>query len=89
MAERFRPLTESWSAQYELVHNAEVRTTIGEEAVMDEEMMMSLFEHFGRPLIGLIGGRHYQFKPTRSIPHGYVAVPEATHDDPDALLIQK
>jgi hypothetical protein len=84
----FRPVTQRWSDHYEIIHNAVVRTNSGEEALIDPEMYDALVYEFGRPLIGFIEGRHYQFKPRRVVPVGSVAVPEDQHGDPDALLIQ-
>lgn len=85
---QFRPVTETFSSSYELVTNAEIETYRKDEAIMDSDMLISLRERFGRPLIGQVGGLHYQFKPERAIPQGSLAVPQHNHDDPSALLIQ-
>jgi hypothetical protein len=82
------PVTEPFSAGYELVHNAEVFTHEG-EAIMDREMAQALAERFPLPLIGQVGGLHYQFELCSSIPGMSLAVPERNHDDPDVLLIQR
>jgi hypothetical protein len=81
-------ITETFSAGYELVHGADVFTHKG-EAVMDEEMLSALQQRFSAPVVGRVGGLHYQFKAQNSIPGMSVAVPEGTHDSPDTLLIQK
>lgn len=83
------PLTEPFSARYDLVCNAEVFTWPDEEAVMDAEMFEKLADRFGDPPVGFIEGLHYHFKPEASVPGASVAVPEDNHADPSALLIQK
>jgi hypothetical protein len=88
MAEEFKPVTQSFSAGYELVHNADVVTHDG-NAIMDEQMLDSLRERFGYPVIGYVGGLHYQFKPSNAILSGTLAVPDWNHQNPDELLIQK
>jgi hypothetical protein len=85
----FNPVTESFSAGYDMVHNAEVITYDDEEAIMDYDMLEALEERFGRPLVGFIGGLHYQFKPERSIPPASVAVPKDNHDRPSSFLVRK
>lgn len=86
----YNPVTLPFSGGYELVQNAEVRTYGDDEAIMDFEMLQSLEHRFGRPLVGFIGGLHYQFKSEKTIPAGSVAIPSDNHsNDPDALLIQK
>jgi hypothetical protein len=84
-----RPVTESFSAGYELVCSADVHMYSSEEAVMDVEMMRALEARFTPPLIGRVGNLHYQFKPEKGVPSDSVAVPRDNHDDPTALLIQK
>lgn len=85
----FKPITEPFSAGYELVYNAEVHTYPDEEAVMDFEMFKALARRYGEAFIGMVGGLHYQFKPERTVPAGAVAVPETNHDEPAVLLIQR
>lgn len=85
----FEPETESFSAGYELVGNARVHLHGGDKAIIDFDMLDALREEFGAPVIGYIGGRHYQFEPQKTIPSGSAAVPEDRHDDPAGLLIQK
>ena len=89
MPEQFRPVTEPFSAGYELVRNAEVHSHGGDEALMDFKMFDALAERFGEPFIGYVGGLHYQFRREKAVPSGAVAVPSHNHDDPDALLIQR
>lgn len=84
----FRPITQSWSDRYDIVQNARVRTNSGEEALMDPSMFDALKRRFGEPLVGLIEGHHYYFKPRRVVPLGSVAVPEDQHGEPDTLMIQ-
>lgn len=85
----FYPVTQSWSHKYDIVHNAQVRKSSDNEAIIDPEMFLALKKQFGSPLVGFIEGLHYQFLPRRSIPHGSVAVPEDNHDNPSAFLVQK
>ena len=86
---QFDLVIESFSAEYDLVHNAEVHTYPEEEAVMDAEMFTAIAEQYGSRFIGKVGGLHYQFKPERTVPSGAVAVPEHNHrDGADVLLIQ-
>jgi len=80
--------TQRFSAGYDLVCGAEVTTVNDDEALIDMEMQKELERVFGEPLTGFIGGLHYQFKPTRSIPKHSVAVPMENHDDPDAFLVK-
>lgn len=89
MPETFKPVTEKFSAGYELVHNADVVTYSDPEAIMDSTMLQSLRERFGYPVIGYVGGLHYQFKASDSILTGTLAIPEDNHQDPDELLIQR
>lgn len=81
-------VTAPFSRRYDLVLNAEVHQISDSEAIMDEEMFVSLSEQFGSPIIGQVGGLHYHFKPERAIPSNAVAVPERNHDEPDTLLVQ-
>jgi hypothetical protein len=85
----FKPITEPFSAGYELVHNAEIHTYPDGEAAMDFEMFEALARRFGEAFIGMVGGLHYQFKPEQTVPAGAVAVPESNHDEPAALLIKR
>lgn len=85
----FWPVTEPWSAGYEMVQNAEVHAWPQEEAVMDFDMFDKLQGQFGRPLVGYVDGLHYHFKPERQIPQGAAAIPEDNHVDPEVLLIQR
>lgn len=89
MSEQFNPVTEPWSAGYDLVQNAEVHQYPEEEAMMDFEMFDALAAQFGQNFVGYIGGLHYQFKRERSVPSGAVAVPRDNHVNPDTLLIQR
>lgn len=81
--------TEPWSAGYDLVHNTEIFQTRDDEAAMDVDMLRALEEQFGSPLVGYVGGLHYQFKAESSVPPKAVTVPRRNHDDPRALLIQR
>lgn len=83
------PFIEPFSEQYDIVCNAEIYTFSHPEAVMDFELFAVLEEIFGKHFLGKIGDMHYEFKPENAIPRGGVAVPEAQHDDPDVLLIQR
>jgi hypothetical protein len=82
-------VTEPFSAGYELVRNAEVHTYDEDEAIMDAEMLQRLEAQFGQPLIGYVGGLHYQFKPERAVPGNALALPETNHSDPGPLLVQR
>jgi len=86
------PPYENFSAGYTLVTGVDVRTWTDDLAVMDVDLYESLGHIFGTPLIGYIGGQHYQLKPQRNgVPPDTVAVPKDNHraSEPDNLLIQK
>jgi len=81
--------TESFSSSYEMVPDATVETWQDEEAHMDFRLYRTLARRFGEPVIGFIGGLHYQFKPSDQVLSGRCAVPAANHSDPSVLLIRK
>ncbi len=82
-------ITEPFSDGYSLVLDVDVYQHNSDTAIIDVELLDSLRQRFPSPIIGYIGGLHYQFKPEIGIPSGAVALPEDNHDDPDALLIQR
>lgn len=81
-------LTQPFSERYEMVHKANVFLHKG-KAIIDEELARALGERFSRPIVGRVGGLHYQFKPESSVPGMSVAVPESRHHSDDVLLIRK
>jgi len=86
---KFNPVTEPFSAEYDLVHNAEVHTYPEGEAAMDAEMFSALAEQYGERFTGAVEGLHYQFKPETTVPSGAVAVPKHNHrNGADVLLIR-
>lgn len=83
------PSTAPFSAAYTLVTDAEIITWPQDGAIMDYGMYAALSREFGEPVRGYISGTTYSFQPHERIPAFAVAVPEANHDDPSALLIEK
>lgn len=84
-----RPRIGKFSAEYEIVYDADVLTVDQDEASMDAEMYQALSEIYGPKFMGFIGGLHYQFNSERTVPADTVVVPNRNHDDPSALLIRK
>lgn len=81
-----------FSAGYTLVRNADVRTWSEDETHMDVGLYSGLVREFGDPIVGYVGGLHYQFKPSREVLSGKCAIPKSSHgraSDPSALLIRK
>lgn len=70
---------ESWSRDYVLVNGIDVERQSGDLALMDEVLYRKLAQRVHPPLIGYIGGYHYDLKPSRALPTGRVAVPKANH----------
>jgi hypothetical protein len=66
---------EPFSRDYDLVLDAEVHTWGEEEAHMDVEMYEELAFRVGEPIIGMVGGLHYQFKPSTQVLRDSCAVP--------------
>jgi hypothetical protein len=89
MSSRDKLVTAPFSAGYELVRNVEILTHSEPDTVIDEDLFAALAERFGTPVVGFVGGLHYYLKPTRCIPANTVAVPDASHDEPDAFLIRQ
>lgn len=82
---------ERFSSGYVFIDGADVRCWTEDIAAVPVEMYEHLTRHFGEPLIGYIGGRHYQLAyRTYGIPANTVAVPKSDHksNSPDSLLIQ-
>lgn len=86
------PYFESFSAEYVLAHGVTIREWPEEEAHMDENLYARVATTFGEPVIGLIDGVHYTFKPSREVFSAEVAVPDgnsAPRDAPETLLVRK
>ena len=79
-----------FSAGYILVENVEVRRWSDELAGMPFDLYDSLAIYNGEPVIGYVGGLHYEFRPMYGIPDKTVAVPRHNHSrDPGPFLLQK
>ncbi|UBF20328.1 hypothetical protein HCTV-8_gp3 [Haloarcula virus HCTV-8] len=66
---------ENFSAGYALVRDATVQTWAEEEAHMDVDLYDELTYHLGEPIIGFVGGLHYQFRPSKQVLTDQCAVP--------------
>jgi hypothetical protein len=83
-------MAEPFSAGYVLVRDAEVCSWSDEVAAMADDLYDALAHRYGEPVVGRVGGLTYYFKRHQTgIPPMTVAVPDTTHDDPSALLVQK
>jgi len=79
--------TYCFSQEYRLVPDATVRTWAENEAHMDERMYEMLALRFGEPVVGMVEGLHYTFKPSNEVMGGECAVPRHNHDRPRSLLL--
>ena len=64
-----------FSRDYDLVLDAEVQTWREEEAHMDVDLYEDLVLRLGEPIIGMVGGINYQFKPSKQVLNYQCAVP--------------
>lgn len=80
-------LTAPFSDRYVIVQDAEVMTRPDGYAEMDAVMHRRLSERFGEYFVGMVGGIHYQFQPSRTVPAGAVVVPASNHDNAETMLI--
>jgi len=83
------PYLQSFSRDYAIVQNAEVRTWNEEEAHMDADLYYALEDRLGGPVQGLVGGLHYIFKPSTQVLSKQCAIPKRRGEDPSALLVMK
>lgn len=84
------PIVENFSSEYAIVQNSQVRKWTEDFAVMDEELYDFLLRIFGEPIVGLVDGIHYSFKPTYEVPAYDCAIPkDGGSEDPSALLVHK
>ncbi|UBF22369.1 hypothetical protein HCTV-15_gp2 [Haloarcula virus HCTV-15] len=84
------PPYSNFSAGYVLVENVEVRRWSDEMAGMPFDLYETLAIYNGEPVIGYVGGRHYEFRPMYGIPDKTVAVPRDNHErSPGPFLLQK
>jgi gamma-glutamylcysteine synthetase len=83
---------EPFSAGYALIRGVRIDTWPEDEAVMDYELYRALKQRYGNPIVGKIGGIHYQFRPATDVLADSVAIPEHSHGkdaSQAALLIRK
>lgn len=83
---------ESYSAGYLFAPEVEVNRYGEDLAIMDEELYEDLARQLGEPVIGYVGGLHYEFMPSTGILSGRCAVPRSNHREastPLALLVQR
>ncbi|UBF19076.1 hypothetical protein HRTV-17_gp3 [Halorubrum phage HRTV-17] len=64
-----------FSRDYDLVLDAEVHTWREEEAHMDVDLYEDLALRLGEPIIGMVGGVNYQFRPSTQVLRDSCAVP--------------
>jgi hypothetical protein len=86
------PELENWSRDYWMAHEIAVDRYEGDLALMDADLYEDLVEAIGEPLIGYVGGIHYEFIPTLKVLSDRVAVPRQNHKgsyDNMTLLISK
>jgi hypothetical protein len=86
------PKLENWSRDYWMAHEITVDRYEGDLALMDADLYEDLVEEIGAPLIGYVGGIHYEFFPTLKVLSDRVAVPRWNHKgsyDNMTLLISK
>lgn len=84
------PLCSDFSAGYILVEGIETCRWSDELAGMPYDLYETLAIYNGEPVIGYVGGLHYEFRPMYGIPARTVAVPRDNHDqDPGPFLLQK
>ena len=86
------PELENWSRDYWMAHEITVDRYEGDLALMDADLYEDLVEAIGEPLIGYVGGIHYEFIPTLKVLSDRVAVPRQNHKgsyDNMTLLISK
>lgn len=86
-----RPAIEDFSARYVLATGVTVKTWQDEIAAMPSDLYERFVAVMGTPLIGQVGGLHYEFDTRTGIPANTVAVPQHNHtsDDVDELLLMK
>lgn len=73
------PWIENFSRDYWMVCDAEVNKHEGDLALMDEDLYDDLVEAIGEPIIGFVGGLHYEFIPSRQVLADRCAVPRRNH----------
>lgn len=66
---------EPFSAGYALVRDATVQTWSEQEAHMDADLYDDLAFYLGEPVIGMIGGLHYNFRPSEQVLSDQCAIP--------------
>lgn len=83
---------EKFSRDYLLAPSIEVNKHRGEEAIMDFIVYEELVELIGAPIVGQVGGIHYDFTPSDAVLHERAAVPYRNHkaaNERMALLLAK
>lgn len=84
------PFLETWSADYWMVANAEVRTWSDDEAHMDAGLYERIAREIGGPVVGFIDGAHYHFKPSRQVLSNECVIPGTGRGSkPSSLLVCK
>jgi len=83
-------MVSNFSAGYVLLESIEIQRWPKEEAVMPCDLYDKLTYMIGEPIIAMIDGVHYQFKPKPDLPSMSAIVPEVNHGkEPGGFLLQK
>lgn len=80
---------EKFSSQYDVISGIDILSHDGERAIMERELFFKLAEAYGENFMALIGGRHYLFEPSGSMPSKTVAVPDSGRDFADSFLVKR
>lgn len=85
-------MLETFSAGYWMVPDLEMCVYPGSEAIVSTDVYYELARVAGEPLLGTVGGSHFEITPDATVPLDTVAVPDgrkyAAHDG-DPLLVEK
>ncbi|QRD99630.1 hypothetical protein VOLN27_3 [Halorubrum virus VOLN27B] len=83
---------ERFSRDYDLVLDAEVNTWREKEAHMDVDLYEDLALYVGEPIIGMVGGINYRFRPSEQVLSYQCAVPRRYRGrrvSGDTLLVRR
>lgn len=72
-----------------MVGNTNVREWSDGEAHMDVVLYDYLVQNIGKPIVGMVEGIHYQFKPSTEVLSQECAVPNSYNDSDPTLLIRR
>lgn len=83
------PYLEPWSRDYLMVGNANIREWNYQEAHMDAGLYNALVQRIGEPIVGMVEGIEYKFKPSTEVLSQECAVPNSYNDSDPTLLIRR